>query len=141
MLRFLTGLIVAFLIALPARAEDYSPAVQSAVQEVIGHQLDAFAADNGATAYSFAAPIIKKIFPEPETFMAMVKQGYEPVYRNSSRTFGKLVTDSLGRPAQIVELTGLNGKRYEALYSMEQQPDGTWKIAGCTLREVPGVDA
>jgi Domain of unknown function (DUF4864) len=141
MLRYLSGLLLAFLIVLPARAEDYAPAVQSAVQEVVRSQLDAFAADNGAGAYSYAAPIIKKIFPEPDTFMAMVKQGYEPVYRNSSRTFGKLITDGLGRPAQIVELTGMDGKHYEALYSMEQQPDGSWKIAGCTLREVPGVDA
>jgi Domain of unknown function (DUF4864) len=141
MLRYLSGLILAFLIALPAQAEDYGPAVQSAVQEVIGSQLDAFAADNGQIAYSYAAPLIKKIFPEPDTFMAMVKQGYEPVYRNSSRTFGKLITDGLGRPAQVVELTAMNGKRYEAVYAMEQQPDGSWKIAGCTLREIPGVDA
>jgi Domain of unknown function (DUF4864) len=141
MLRYLSGVVLAFLIALPAAAEEYGPAVQSAVQEVIAGQLNAFAADKGETAYSYAAPIIRKIFPEPDTFMAMVKQGYEPVYRNSGRAFGKLITDGLGRPAQIVELTAMNGKRYEALYSMEQQPDGSWKIAGCTLREIPGVGA
>jgi hypothetical protein len=24
---------------------------------------------------------------------------------------------------------------------MEQQPDGTWKIAGCVLITIPGLDA
>ena len=26
-----------------------------------------------------------------------------------------------------------DGKRDEAFYAMEKQPDGTWKIAGCVI--------
>ena len=33
------------------------------------------------------------------------------------------------------------GKTYEALYSMEKQLDGSWRISGCTLLEIPGLDA
>ena len=33
------------------------------------------------------------------------------------------------------------GKRYEAVYAMQQQPDGSWKIAGVQMVEIPGVDA
>lgn len=40
-----------------------------------------------------------------------------------------------------MRLTALDGKRYEALYTMERQPDGAWKIAGCVLIAIPGLDA
>jgi ketosteroid isomerase-like protein len=38
-------------------------------------------------------------------------------------------------------VVGPDGKSYTALYSMEKQPDGTWRISGCTLLEIPGLDA
>ena len=44
-------------------------------------------------------------------------------------------------PAQKMLVVGPDGKTYEALYSMEKQPDGTWRISGCTLLEIPGLDA
>jgi hypothetical protein len=47
----------------------------------------------------------------------------------------------MGRPAQKMLVVGPDGKTYEALYSMEKQPDGTWRISGCTLLEIPGLDA
>jgi hypothetical protein len=36
---------------------------------------------------------------------------------------------------------GAGGKTYQALYSMERQPDGSWRSGGCTLLAIPGVDA
>ena len=114
-----------------ARADD-----QSAIKSVIESQLNAFAADDGKNAYSHAAPIVQNIFPTVDSFMAMVKKGYQPVYRNTGRVFGDLFRDGLNRPAMRVVLTGQDGKRYEALYAMEQQPDGSWKIAGCVIIQI-----
>jgi hypothetical protein len=42
--------------------------------------------------------------------------------------------------AQKMIVVGPDGKSYIALY-MEKQSDGTWRIAGCTLLEIPGLDA
>ena len=138
MIRFLvSALLLVFLLA-PASAEN---ADQSAFQAVISGQLEAFKKDDGPAAYSFAAPIVKGIFPNAETFMGMVKRGYEPIYKNTKYSFGDLATDSLGRPAQHVIITATNGKRYEAVYAMQQQPDGSWKIAGVQMVEIPSVDA
>ena len=138
MFRFIvSALLFVFLLA-PASAET---ADQSAFQAVISGQLEAFKKDDGQTAYSFAAPIVKGIFPSAEIFMGMVKRGYEPIYKNTKYVFGDLATDSLGRPAQHVIITATNGKRYEAVYAMQQQPDGSWKIAGVQMVEIPGVDA
>jgi hypothetical protein len=110
------------------------------IKAVIEDQLNAFAADNGAQAYSHAAPIVQKVFPSVDMFMTMVKKGYTPIYRNTDRVYGKTFEDGLGRPAMRVILTGADGKRYEAVYSMEQQSDGSWKIAGCVLVVIPATD-
>jgi ketosteroid isomerase-like protein len=106
---------------------------QDAIRNVIESQLNAFAADDGEKAYSFAAPVVKMVFPQVDQFMAMVKRGYQPVYRNRDRFFGDVFQDGLGRPAMRVVLTGEDGKKYEAIYTMERQQDGSWKIAGCVI--------
>ena len=132
-------LLVMLFVTLPANADD--PTASAQYQRIITRQLEAFRSDDGALAYSFAAPSIRQAFPTPDAFMAMVKRGYMPVYRAQSYRFGDTVTDAQGRPGQRVTLTGPDGKTYEALYSMERQPDGTWLINGCSLLEVPGLDA
>jgi hypothetical protein len=123
-----------------AHADDLASADKSAIQHTIAGQLEAFKVDDGAKAYSFAAPIVTGVFPTVEIFMGMVKRGYEPIYKNTSYDFGSVVTDSLGRPTQHVLITASNGKHYEAIYAMERQPDGSWKIAGVQMVEVPGLN-
>lgn len=134
--------VVAFLIclALPLQAEALSVGDQSAIQKTIETQLNAFASDDFPTAYEQAAPIVKMAFPTTEQFMTMVKKGYTPVYRNTSRNFGQIFADQAGRPTMRVVLTAEDGKRYEAIYAMQKQDDGTWKIAGCALILIPGLD-
>jgi ketosteroid isomerase-like protein len=133
--------LVAFLAFLPhtAHAADAPPAV--VLQNIIEEQLQAFAADDAAGAYGYAAPLIQRYFPTTDDFMAMVKKGYQPVYRNTAHRYGDAFVTSSGQPAQKVFITGADGKIYEATYSFEQQPDGSWKISGCFLAEVPGVNA
>lgn len=139
MLRVFAALLL-FLTA-PAAAGPVNDADRVEFQRIISEQIDAFRADDGPRAYSYAAPSIKRIFPSPEIFIRMVRQGYEPVYRPRSFKFGDAALDPLGRPAQRVTIVGPDGKTYEALYSMERQPDGSWRIDGCTLLEIPGADA
>jgi hypothetical protein len=139
--RFLALSLALATLWLPARAADsLSAEEKAAVVGVITSQLQAFAADEGAAAYSHAAPIVKMAFPNVETFMRMVEKGYQPVYRNQGYEFGESFTDNLGRPTQRVVITAVDGKRYEAIYAMEKQQDGTWKIAGCMLLMLPGTE-
>ena len=123
-------LLAALLIGLasPACAADDIAAAQS----VIRSQVEAFSRDDAAAAYSYAAPAIKGIFPQAEIFMSMVQQGYAPVYRHKSFEFGEArVAD--GTIAQRVHIIDANGEAWEALYTLEQQPDGSLKITGCSL--------
>jgi hypothetical protein len=132
--------LLAFM-SVAAFAQSISETEKSEFQRIIAAQISAFRADDGPTAYSFAAPVVRKIFSTPEIFMAMVKQGYSPVYRPQSFNFTEALIDPMGRPSQKMLVVGPDGKTYEALYSMEKQPDGTWRISGCTLLEIPGLDA
>src|SRR3979411_1693419 len=81
---------------------------------------------------SLARPAIKGIFPQAEIFMLMVQQGYAPVYRHKSFEFGEArVAD--GTIGQRVHIIDANGEAWEALYTLERQPDGSLKITGCSL--------
>lgn len=140
MLRTLV-LTLLLLVAPAAHAEALNAADRAAFQRIISEQIEAFRVDDGAKAYGYAAPSLHQIFPSAEIFMQMVKRGYQPVYRPQRFTFGETGNDPLGRPSQKVVVVGPDGKTYEALYSMQRQLDGTWLIQGCTLLEVPGLDA
>ena len=110
-----------------------------AAQSVIDGQLKAFLADDGATAYSFAAPSVKRIFPTVDTFMNMVTNGYAPVRKPQSYSFGKVEQTGPTSIIQQVLIVGPDGKDYEAVYTLEQQEDGSFKITGCSLRASTSV--
>jgi hypothetical protein len=104
----------------------------TAAQGVIRAQEQAFARDDAAAAYSHAAPAIREIFPAPDIFMSMVQNGYAPVYRHKSFEFGESNSEG-NRIAQRVHIVDANGEAWEALYTLEQQGDGSYKITGCSL--------
>ncbi len=107
------------------------------IRNLIERQIDAFKRDDATAAYSFAAPSIQKIFPTAEIFMDMVRNGYQPVYRPRSFAFDEL-TRIEGKLVQPVRVIGPDGVPVTALYIMERQSDGSWKIGGCVLTRVPG---
>lgn len=118
----------------PAQAAD------DAIQQTIESQLKAFQADDAAKAYSYAAPSIQSMFPSADIFMSMVKQGYQPVYRPQSYLFTE--RKQMGnRVAQLVEIIGPKGGAWTALYTLEQQADGAWKITSCQLQKAPDASA
>ena len=120
-------LVFLFGLAALATADDVS-----AAQGVIRAQEQAFSRDDAAAAYSHAAPEIKQLFPQADMFMQMVQQGYAPVYRHKSFEFGE-ARSAQGRIAQRVHIVDDNGEAWEAMYTLEQQPDGSLKITGCSL--------
>jgi hypothetical protein len=130
----LFALVLAFGQIAPASAEPTGDGDRATIKSLIQGQLDAFQRDDATAAYSYAAPAIQGYFQNPDIFMKMVQNGYQPVYRPRSVTFGELVDTDKG-PVQKVFVTGPDGKNYVAVYSLERQPDGTWKINGCSIAE------
>jgi len=115
---------------LPAAAEENVTAGQT----IIRSQEEAFGRDDAAAAYTFAAPGIKSVFQTPDIFMSMVRSGYAPVYRHRSFEFGEAKTYE-GKIYQQVHIIDANGEAWEALYTIEPQEDGTFKISGCVLKK------
>jgi hypothetical protein len=127
-MRVFALLLFAFLAcAAPAAADDVA-----AAQNVIRSQEQAFSRDDAAAAYSYAAPVIQKLFPQADIFLFMVQNSYAPVYRHRSFEFGEARTEG-NWVAQRVHIVDANGETWEALYTLEQQADGSFKITGCTL--------
>lgn len=136
-MRVLSRLLLALLL-LGSPAAAVAEGEADAFRTVIQSQLDAFQRDDGAAAFAHASPMIKGMFRTPETFMAMVIQGYPQVYRPQSVDFGT-TTVYRGQPAQIVHLLGPDGVPVIAYYQMQQQPDGSWKINGVYLERATNV--
>ena len=132
--------IVVVVAALPAasRAAEVSGPDQETIRSIIGDQIEAFRRDDGDAAYGHASPMIRNLFPTVDQFMAMVRNGYMPVCRPRSVTFGQ-IADLPGGPLQKVFLTGPDGRGWVAVYSLQRQPDGTWKINGVRLVEDDGA--
>lgn len=114
-------------LALPAQAADDVAAAQG----VIRAQMEAFSRDDATAAYFYAAPEIQGLFPQAD-FLGMVQRSYAPVYRHKSFEFGEARVSG-GQIAQRVRIIDAAGEPWEALYTLERQPDGSLKIVGCVL--------
>ena len=104
----------------------------AAAQNVIHAQEQALGHDDAAAAYSYAAPAIRQLFPQADIFMFMVQNSYAPIYRHKRFEFGEARAAD-GKIAQRVHIVDANGEAWEALYTLETQPDGSLKITGCSL--------
>jgi ketosteroid isomerase-like protein len=135
-MRLLLTLIPLLLIFVaPASAEDAAAldtGERAAIRAVVEQQLAAFQRDDGSAAFSLASPAIQQQFRSPDNFMRMVRTGYLPVYRPREVQFGE-ITALDGDIVQRVELVGPDGQPAVALYIMQRQPDGSWRINGCFL--------
>ncbi|MGI8526652.1 MAG: DUF4864 domain-containing protein [Pseudolabrys sp.] len=101
-------------------------------QTVIRSQEQALGRDDAEVAYALAAPAIRSVFPDAQTFLSMVRAGYAPVYRHRSFEFG--ASRSVGGiVVQEVQIVDADGVAWAARYTLEAQPDGSLKISGCTL--------
>ena len=128
---FLASMISVSAAAQPAAV---SAADMRSAREVVQAQLDAFAADDGPRAFSFATQGLRAMFGNADRFMAMVRAGYPVVYRPASVAF--LVPEWLDRELiQGVHFTDEQGGLWLALYRLQRQRDNTWRINGCELVE------
>jgi hypothetical protein len=138
-LRLATAFLM-LLLLLPgaAPAQDGAlPATEAReIRQVIEGQLAAFRRDDAPAAFAFASPDIQTKFHDPATFMDMVRTGYLPVYRPQEVEFRTLALHE-GTPIQEVMVVGPDGQPVMALYFMEQQPDGSWRISACVLVKAP----
>lgn len=133
-------LLLAAVLAVALGAGVPGPATaQSDPSDVIGAQIEAFRADDFATAFTYAAPGIKRLFGTPENFGRMVRQGYPMVWRPAEVRYG--AREARGETVlQQVIITDASGRVFTLLYQMVPA-DGSWQIAGVQILQAPQVGA
>ncbi len=103
-----------------------------AIQRVIDDQLKALKAGDGTKAMTYSVPGLREQFGTPERFLRMVREGYSALLDARSSTFleGAVIEGTTIQPLQLVLP---DNSVVVALYQMEKQKDGRWRIAGCVI--------
>ncbi|MEE7459272.1 DUF4864 domain-containing protein [Methylorubrum populi] len=134
-MRTVASLLLLILMGASARADD---AARTAARATIERQIDAFRRNDSAAAYAEAAPQVRSLFSSAETFIAMVEKGYAPVLRPRSYRFETARETAEDEIAQGLSLQDEAGLDWVALYTLQRQVDGQWRITGCHLKKAPG---
>jgi hypothetical protein len=132
-----SGVIAASLVqaaSAPARPTDSTlrAAEWASIRQVIGDQRKALKAGDGRKALSFASPGIREQFGTPEIFLAMVRDAYGALIGARYTEFleGAVIDGAVIQPLRLV---APDNTVMVALYTMEKDMDGRWRIAGCVL--------
>jgi len=102
------------------------------IRKVIGDQLLALKAGDGTKAVTYAAPGIREQLGTPDNFMRMVREGYGALLAARSTQFleGAVIEDAIVQPLRLVLP---DDSVVVALYQMQKQSNGQWRIAGCWI--------
>ena len=117
----------------PAGAQaNLTEAEWTAIKAIIAEQLSALKAGDGAKAFGYASPSIKEQFGDAANFLTMVRTAYGALIAARYTEFleGALLDGNVIQPLRLIAPD--NSVRV-ALYTMQKQPDGRWKISGCVL--------
>lgn len=132
----LSAVTAAMFAGSPAAAEQPAdPGIEGTIQR----QIEAFLADDFATAFTFASPAIKGMFGTPERFGQMVRNGYPMVWRPAEVRYLGLREEG-GRVWQRVMITDQGGSVHLLDYQMVPGGDG-WQINGVHVLQGAGAGA
>jgi hypothetical protein len=117
----------------PCRAaEKLSKAEWQAIQRVISDRLAALKAGQEEKAFSYATQRIQTQFGDARAFMAMVRESYSPLLDARYTEFleGAVIDGTVVQPLRLI---GRDNTVLVALYTMEKQKRGGWRISGCAI--------
>ena len=139
-LRVLSFVMLGFLGTSLASADTTSLSSKDEKQivGVVKAQLNAFAKDDSAKAFSYAAPNIKSLLGSAEQFMEMVRTQYAVIYRPGSTIFMR-PQGHYGEAVLQIRLTDDKGAPWTALYTLQKQKNNAWLITGCTVEVSRGT--
>ncbi|MEO8740935.1 MAG: DUF4864 domain-containing protein [Casimicrobiaceae bacterium] len=112
--------------------ESLPPAEWKAIQRVITEQRTALHAGDAKKAFAYASPGIRAQFGDAETFMSMVRGAYASLLTARYVEFldGAVIEGLVIQPMRLIDAD--NTVRV-ALYTLEKQKDGTWRISSCRI--------
>lgn len=125
-------LLVPVAQAAPPGAATLPRSEWKAIEQVIEQQRTALIAGDGAKAIGFATPALRGQFGTPENFLRMVRGSYAALLDARATRFleGAVIEGSVVQPLRLILS---DNTVLVAIYQMEKQKDGRWRIAGCVL--------
>ena len=141
------AIVLAFVLELGLSGSSIGPVAYAAtvgtveskaIRATVQRQFDAFDRDDAASAFAQASSTARERFGTPERFMEMVKTQYQAVYRRRSVIFTDIEQVD-GLTIQSVRVTDADDRVWVALYQMQREADGQWRILGCQLLETRSV--
>ncbi len=136
MRKFIAGAVLAACLTTSAWAQDTR---ELGVETVIQNQLNAFMADDFATAFTFASPAIKGMFGTSDRFGQMVRQGYPMVWRPGEVRFLDVEANGAIRYQKVMIFDG-GGVPHVLEYEMIPAGD-SWQINGVRYLGPPNLGA
>lgn len=118
--------------AASAAAPTLAAAEWQAIQKVISAQRAAIVAGDAARAFAFASPGIQQQFGDAATFLAMVDAAYAELESARYVEFleGAVIEGTVVQPLRLI---GADNTVRVALYTMEKQSNGDWRISSCRI--------
>jgi hypothetical protein len=104
----------------------------AAIRGAIDGQIEAFRADDFATAFDYASPNIRRMFRDPGNFGRMVRGGYPMVWRPERLDYLAPRETAPGRWDQDVLIEDGAGTLHALRYHMIETSEG-WRINGVTF--------
>jgi hypothetical protein len=123
-------------IAAPAAEPEMRASDWKAIQQVISAQRAALVAGDGGAALGYATPGLRAQFGDADTFMAMVHLGYAALLTARYTEFldGAVIDGVIIQPLRLIDA---DDSVRVALYSVERQQNGAWRISGCRIGTSP----
>ena len=109
-----------------------APAEWSSIKRIIGDQLAALRNGDATRAFSYASTGIRDQFDDATTFLLMVQQRYGVLLTARYTEFldGAVID---GHTIQPLRLVMNDDTVLVALYEMQRDEGGGWRIAGCVI--------
>lgn len=130
--RLMLGGLLAGAAIIAAPMPGFSMDAEQRCLKVVESQLEAFIAQDYERAYSHAAPVIQRMYPNSDSFAQMVSRGYAAIFEPTSYAFGRAM-EREGQRVQEVFITDKSGTDWVALYSLAEF-DSEFRITGVFLQ-------
>ena len=140
-------MVLAVLAAATALMQSYRarplPSHDRAIRLTISQHIAAFQRRDTQAAWALASPNLQARFTSPNGYMAMAEAHYPALFEAQNFDFNaraKRLVQYKQTRVQNLFLTDQRCKGYWVAFTMQKQPDGSWKIAGCQLRETKALN-
>lgn len=134
----LLALLMCTALPVASAIADLNSADVRAIHGVIQSQIQALAQDDAVGAFDLASPDAKERLGTPENFLQIIKEHYSPIYRHRLALFSPPENIN-GNIIQIVRLTTRDSHVWLAVYRMQRDTEGRWRVDGCQLFETGSV--